>query len=126
MIRIAAFCFTLLFATTAFAGDVCLLDSANQAGFVLKRLRVPKQGGAATPVTGVGLTATSANLLPLSGTLLRESDDTLLLGLTRHFQRCLIGFVLDETLNGTVSYDCNLDNVNDTTASVTRVACDTF
>jgi hypothetical protein len=128
LVRVAVLLLALCFATSAAAagGDVCRIDEANQTGFLLKRLKLPKRGGDALPVSGFGLTATSASLLPLSGTLLRQPDGELLLGLTRHFQRCLLGFVLDEGLNGTVSYDCNLDNANDTTGSVSLIDCATL
>jgi hypothetical protein len=126
LLRVAVVLLALGVSTAAAAKDVCLLDSGNEAGFVLKKLKIPKKPGDAVPVSGFGLTSTSASSLPLSGTLIRDLDGDLLLGLTRHFQRCLLGFVLDENLNGTVSYDCNLDNVNDTVGSVTHVDCDTF
>jgi hypothetical protein len=126
LLRVAVVLLALGVSTAAAARDFGLLDSGNEAGFVLKKLKIPKKPGDAVPVSGFGLTSTSASSLPLSGTLIRDLDGDLLLGLTRHFQRCLLGFVLDENLNGTVSYDCNLDNVNDTVGSVTHVDCDTF
>jgi hypothetical protein len=125
-LRVAVVLLALCVSTAASAKDVCLLDSGNEAGFVLKKLKIPKKPGDAVPVSGLGFTSTSANALPLSGTLIRDLGGELFLGLTRHFQRCLLGFVLDGSLNGQVSYDCNLDNVNDTTGSVTLVDCDTF
>lgn len=129
LLRIAVLLFALCFATaaTAAGGDVCLIDSVYESAFVLKRLKVPKRPGDAVPVSGLGFTSTSVSALPLSGTLIRDVDGDLLLGLTRHFQRCLLGFVLDEeTLTGTVNYDCNLDNSSDTTGSVARVDCATL
>jgi hypothetical protein len=124
LLRIAALLATLCFASAAAAGgDVCLVDSGNQTLLVLKRLKVPKRGGEAVPVSGFAYTSTSTTELPLSGTLVRSGDGDLLLGLTRHFQRCLIGAVLDDTLGGTVSYDCNLDNANDTTGSLVPTSC---
>jgi len=127
LLRIAVLLLTLCFATAAAAGgDVCLIDSGNEAAFVLKRLKLPKRPGDSVSVSGLGLTGTSATSLPLSGTLIRDFDGGLFLGLTRHFQRCLIGFVLDETLSGSVSYDCNLDSANDTTGSVASIDCETL
>lgn len=126
-LRIAALLLALCLATPAAAGgDVCLIDEANQAGFLLTKPRVPKRGGSSAPVSGLGFTAVSVTPLPLSGALVRNLDGVLLMGLTRHFQRCLLGFVLDEDWSGTVSYDCNLDDVNDTTGSVTRTDCELF
>ena len=123
-IPLAALALILLLSTAASAGgDVCLIDDVNEAAFILKKLKLPKRAGEAVPVSGLGITGTSASSLPLSGTLIRDFDGDLFLGLTRHFQRCLLGFVLDESLNGTVSYDCNLDNANDTTGSVALVDC---
>jgi hypothetical protein len=113
-------------AAAAAGGDVCLIDEANQAGFLLTKPRVPKRAGSSVPVSGLGFTALSVTALPLSGALVRNVDGALLMGLTRHFQRCLLGFVLEEDWSGTVSYDCNLDNANDTTGSVTRTDCTTF
>jgi hypothetical protein len=70
------------------------------------------------------LSATSANALPLSGTLIRDgSTGDLFLGLTRFFQQCIVSAVLDDQLNGTVSYDCNLDGANDGTYDLTATAC---
>lgn len=125
LLRILVLVFALCFSTAAAAGgDVCLIDFGNEAGFVLKKLKLPKKPGSAVAVSGLGLTSTSSNSLPLSGTLIRDVDGDLLLGLTRHFQRCLLGFVLNEDLSGTVSYDCNLDNVNDTVGNVEVVDCE--
>lgn len=127
VLALAALALILSASTTASAGgDVCLIDETNEAAFVLKKLKVPKRRGEALPVSGLGLTGTSAGSLPLHGTLIRDFDGDLLLGLTRHFQRCLLGFVLDETLNGTVSYDCNLDNANDTVGTVEVIDCETL
>jgi hypothetical protein len=123
-LRLALFLALLLCAGAAQAGgDVCLVDDTNDEAFVLKNLRVPKKPGDSVLVSGFGLNAVSATSLPLDGTLVRDLDSDLLLGLTRHFSRCLIGFVLDANLTGTVFYDCNLDNVNDTSAAVGRVDC---
>jgi hypothetical protein len=123
-LRLALSLALLLAASEATAGgNVCLLDDGTDQAFVLKNLRVPKRVGDSTPVSGVGLSAVSASSLPIDGTLVRDFDGDLLMGLTRHFSRCLIGFVLDDDLNGTVSYDCNFDNTNDTTSSVVRTDC---
>jgi hypothetical protein len=110
--------------SAAFAGgDVCLLDDANDMIFVLTNPRIPKRSGTALPVSGLGLTP-GGFTWPLSGTLIRDFDGDLLLGLTRHFDRCLLGFTLDAALNGTVNYDCNLDNSNDMTSAVAAFPCD--
>jgi hypothetical protein len=124
-LAVLALALILCSATAASAGgDVCLIDPVNEAAFILKKLKVPKRTNEAVPVSGIGITATSANGLPLSGTLVRDANGDLLLGLTRHFQRCLVGFALNESLQGTVSYDCNLDGAADTTASVAPIDCD--
>jgi hypothetical protein len=124
LLRALAALIFLCSATAASATDVCLIDPVNEAAFVLKKLKVPKRPNDAVPVSGIGITGTSANGLPVSGTLIRDVNGDLILGLTRHLQRCLIGGVLDESLNGTVSYDCNLDNANDTTGSIALIDCD--
>jgi hypothetical protein len=122
-VSVLAIALLLCSAGAARATDVCLIDEGNEAAFLLKKLKVPKRANEAVPVSGIGITGTSASGLPLSGSLIRDINGDLLLGLTRHFQRCLIGIVLDESLNGTVSYDCNLDNANDTTGSVAPIDC---
>jgi hypothetical protein len=123
-LAIPALAMILCSSTAASAGDVCLLDDVNGAAFILKKVRIPRRPGDAVPVSGIGLTSTASNGLPVSGTLIRDINGDLFLGLTRHFQRCLIGFVLNESLEGSVSYDCNLDNANDATGSVGRFDCD--
>jgi hypothetical protein len=119
----------LVAATAAQAGgNVCLVDTANDAVFVLTKPRVPKQLGAGVPVAGYGETATGSSL-PISGTLLHTPDGNLYLGLTRYFQRCLVSITLQEELAGTgsVAYDCNLDGANDgSSASIDVVDCDTL
>lgn len=110
--------------SAAFAGgDVCLQDDANDNVFVLKNLRVPKRPGSALPVAGIGLVAGAPSSWPLSGTVIRDFDGDVLVGLTRYFDRCLLGLVLDENMNGTVNYDCNLDASTDMTSTVEPIAC---
>jgi hypothetical protein len=92
----------------------------------LKRLRVPKRAGDAVTVAGFGFTTLSGlTPLPLSGTLVRDPAGSggVRMGLTRAFDRCLLGFNLNASLNGTVNYDCNLDNSSDATNAVSVVDC---
>jgi len=120
--RIAALLLTLAFATAASAADVCFYDSTNQTLYRFENLKVPKKAGDVVPVVGQAFTATSVNALPLSGTLIHdENTGSLILGFTRYFQECLIGAVLDPDLNGTISYDCNLDGANDGTVGLAFV-----
>jgi hypothetical protein len=121
-IRIAALLLPLALATAASAADVCFYDSTNQAFYRFRNLKVPKKSGDVVPLVGQAFTATSANALPLAGTLIRDANTgNLLLGFTRYFQECIIGAALNETLDGTISYDCNLDGANDGTVALSFV-----
>jgi hypothetical protein len=62
--------------------------------------------------------------VPLSGTLIRDGGTgRLFLGFTRFFQGCLVSAVLQDDLNGTVSYDCNLDGANDGSYELLLTPC---
>jgi len=114
-LRIAALIALLGSASAATAADLCWFDSTNEAIYRFKNLKLPKKAGDVVALTGQSVTGISVTALPIYGTVLRdEGTGDLVMGFTRHFQQCLIGAVLDpETLNGTVSYDCNLDGAND-------------
>jgi hypothetical protein len=43
--------------------------------------------------------------------------------LTRFFQECILNAVLDDTLTGTISYDCDLDGVNDGSFELSAASC---
>jgi hypothetical protein len=115
LLRFAALLAIVGFAAAAGAAEMCWIDSTNEAVYRFKNLKIPKKAGDVVPLNGRAITSISATALPIYGTLLRdENTGDLVMGFTRHFQQCLIGAVLDpETLNGTVSYDCNLDGAND-------------
>ena len=122
--RIACLLLALALPTASAAARVCLSDDTNQLFYEFGKLKVPKKAGVATPVVGLAFSATSANALPLSGTLLRDGNTgKLFLGLTRFFQECIVNAVLDDTLNGTISYDCNFDGANDGTSTLSAVSC---
>jgi hypothetical protein len=127
LLRIVTLLVTLALPSAAAAGDVCLWDGANEIFYALKNLKVPKKNGGAVPVAGHAVSAVSPFAAPVSGTLIRDPfEGTLTLGLTRYSDRCILTASLDETLNGSMGYDCNLDDVNDATVSVDRVDCDTL
>lgn len=116
MLRIAAVIFVLCVPTAAVAGgDMCWFDNNTLALYRFAKLKLPKKPGEVVPLVGQAFTPSSVTGLPLYGTLLRdENTGSLVLGFTRIFQTCLIGAVLDaDDLYGTISYDCNLDGVND-------------
>jgi hypothetical protein len=117
----------LLAGPAAAAGaDVCLVTEVREDLFVLKGLRLPKRPGDVVTVGGFGFTPVSGlNTLPLAGTLLRDPGGSggFRMGLTRHFDRCLLGFNLTRGLTGTVNYDCNFDNSSDETDAVSVVDC---
>ena len=124
LLRIACVLLALALPSASAAAKVCLSDDTNQLFYEFGKLKVPKKAGVATPVVGLALSATSANALPLSGTLLRDGNTgKLFLGLTRFFQECIVNAVLDDTLNGTVSYDCNFDGANDGTFTLSAASC---
>jgi hypothetical protein len=125
LLRIASVLLALtLPATSTAAKLVCLSDNSNQFFYQFSRLKVPKKADAATPVVGLAFSAVSANALPLSGTLIRDGNTgKLYLGFTRFFQECIVNAVLDDTLNGTISYDCNFDGANDGTFALSAVSC---
>lgn len=108
-------------------GDVCLWDATTEVFYTLKNLKVPRRPGDASPVVGHALVDGLIGAAPVSGTLIRDPfEGTLTLGLTRHGDRCLGTAVLDEDLNGTIGYDCDLDDANDIVVSISRVSCDTL
>jgi hypothetical protein len=116
ILRIAALLLVLCGPTAAVAGtDLCWFDNTNSALYRFTKLKIPKKPGEAVPLVGQAFTQISVTGLPLYGTLLRdENTGSLVLGFTRTFQTCLIGAVLDaDDLDGTISYDCNLDGAND-------------
>jgi hypothetical protein len=106
------------------APKVCLVDSTSEVIYQFAKLKPPKKPNTAVAVSGLAFTATSANSLPISGTLVRDlGTGNLYLGLTRFFQSCLVTAVLDDALTGTVSYDCNLDGANDGSYPIARGEC---
>jgi hypothetical protein len=123
-LRVSCVLLALALPTASAAGKVCLSDDTNQVFYEFGKLKVPKKADLPAPVVGLALTATSVNALPLSGVLLRDgSTGKLLLGLTRFFQECIVNAVLDDTLNGTVSYDCDFDGANDGTFTLSAASC---
>lgn len=115
--------FGLSTAATA-APKVCLVDSESEVVYQFAKLKPPKKSNTAVAVSGLAFTATSANSLPLSGTLVRDlNTGGLFLGLTRFFESCLVTAVLDDALSGTVSYDCNFDGANDGSHPIARGEC---
>ena len=123
LLRLAALLLTLGFSTAAVA-DVCLSDATAGVFFQFQKLKIPKKGGTVVPAVGLEFTQTSVNALPLSGTLLRDGNTgKLYLGFTSYFQECIVNAVLDDTLNGTVAYDCNLDGANDGTHDLSVADC---
>lgn len=119
-LRIVALISALALPSAAVAGgDVCLYDTTNQAAYILKKLKLPKRSGDAVPVVGYAFHPALIGAAPLTGTLIRDPfEGTLVMGLTRHADRCLATVVLDDDLSGTISYDCDLDDVTDGTSSI--------
>jgi hypothetical protein len=127
LLRIVTLLLALSLPAAAAAGDVCLWDDANEVFYTLKNLKVPKKNGDAVPVAGHALSAVSAFAAPVGGALIRDPfEGTLTLGITRYADRCIGTAALDDDLNGTIGYDCNLDDVNDGTVTLERVDCDTL
>jgi hypothetical protein len=123
-IRAALLLAVLALPTPSTAAKVCLSDATNEVFYEFAKLKVPKKGNAAASVVGLAFSATSVNALPVSGTIIRDANTgSLFLGLTRFFQLCLVNAVLDDTLNGTVAYDCNLDGATEGSVTLTAVAC---
>jgi hypothetical protein len=124
LLRIVCLVLALALPTASAAAKVCLADATNQFLYQFGKLKVPKKADVATPVVGLAFSATSANALPLSGALIRDgSTGKLYLGFTRFFQECIVTAVLEDTLSGTVSYDCNLDGANDGSFELTLASC---
>jgi hypothetical protein len=124
LLRIVCVLLALALPTASTAGKVCLADATNEFLYQFGKLKIPKKANVATPVAGLAFSATSINALPLSGTLIRDgSTGKLFLGLTRFFQVCIVSAVLEDTLNGTVSYDCDLDGANDGSFELSVVSC---
>jgi hypothetical protein len=124
LLRLVSLLWILALPTASTAAKVCLSDATNAFLYEFGKLKVPRKVNVATPVVGLAFSATSANALPLSGALIRDgSTGKLYLGLTRFFQECIVTAVLDDTLNGTVSYDCNLDGANDGSFTLNAVSC---
>lgn len=124
VLRIAVWLCILGFSTPAAAGgDMCWFDNTNVALYRFENLKIPKKPGDVVTLAGQATTQISVTALPLYGTLLRdESTGSLVLGFTRTFQTCLIGAVLDpDDLDGTISYDCNLDGANDGSVALSFV-----
>jgi len=121
--RIVVLLVTLGFAGAASAGDMCWVDNTTEALYRFKNLKLPKKAGDVAPLTGQAFTGISVTALPLYGTVVRDQNTgDVLLGFTRHFQECIVSAVLDpDTLDGTVSYDCNLDGANDGSYTLTFV-----
>lgn len=123
-LRVALVLLALALPNASTAAKVCLSDADNQFLYEFAKLKVPKKAGSATAVAGLAYSGTSVNALPLSGTLIRDgSTGKLYLGLTRFFQECIVHAVLDDALNGTVSYDCNFDGANDGSYALSAVSC---
>ena len=124
LLRIVSVLLTLALPTASTAAKVCLSDASNELFYEFSKLKVPKKANVATPVVGLAFSATSVNALPLSGALIRDGNTgQLYLGLTRFFQECIVSAVLDDTLTGTISYDCDLDGVNDGSFELSAVSC---
>jgi hypothetical protein len=124
LLRLAALLWILCVPTASVAAaDLCWFDNTNSALYRFQNLKIPKKPGDVVPLVGQAFTQISVTGLPLYGTLLRdENTGSLILGFTRTFQTCLIGAVLDaEDLDGTISYDCNLDGANDGTVALSFV-----
>jgi hypothetical protein len=127
LLRVFALLVTLVLPASAMAGDVCLWDASTEVFYTLKNLKIPKKPGGATPVAGHALVDGLIGAAPVSGTLIRDPfEGTLTLGLTRYGDRCLGTAVLDEELNGSIGYDCDLDDANDIVVSLVRAPCDVF
>ena len=124
LLRVVSMLLILALPTASTAAKVCLLDASHEVLYQFGKLKVPKKSDIAIPVTGLAFSATSASALPLSGTLIRDGNTgSLLLGLTRFFEECIVNAVLGDTLNGTVSYDCNLDGASEGTFDLTVTTC---
>ena len=123
-LRIVCVLLTLALASASTAAKVCLGDATHEFVYQFGKLKVPKKANVATPVVGLAFSATSVNAMPLSGTLIRDgSTGKLFLGLTRFIQECLLNATLDDALNGTVSYDCDLDGASDGSFELNAVSC---
>jgi hypothetical protein len=123
-LRLVSLLLILALPTASTAAKVCLIDDETDFIYEFGKLKIPKKADVATPAVGLAFSAVSANALPLSGTLLRDSNTgKLILGLTRFFQHCIVTAVLDDTLTGTISYDCNLDGTNDGSHPVSAGSC---
>lgn len=124
LLRILPVLLTLVLPAGSTAAKVCLSDATNGFLYEFGKLKVPKKANVATAVVGLAFSATSVNALPLSGTLIRDgSTGRLYLGLTRFFQECIVNVVLEDTLNGTISYDCNLDGASDGSFEISAADC---
>jgi hypothetical protein len=122
--RVLSVLLTLAVPAAATAAKVCLTDATNEWFYEFGKLKVPKKPDVATPVVGVVFSPVSVNALPLNGTLMRDgTTGKLYLGLTRYFQQCILSAVLDDTLNGTITYDCNLDGTSDGTFDISASTC---
>src|SRR5215468_7224403 len=122
-LRLSALLLLLCSATAATAADMCWIDKTHEALYRFKNLKIPKKAGDVVPLVGQAFTASSANALPLAGTLIHDANSgNVILGFTIYVQECVVGAVLDpQSLDGTVSYDCNLDGVNDGSVTLSFV-----
>lgn len=124
LLRLLPVLLALALPTAAAAKKICLGDAANEFLYEFPKLKIPKKADTATPLVGLALSGASVNALPLSGTLIRDGNTgKLYLGLTRFFDSCLVTAVLEDTLEGTISYDCNFDGANDGSHPLTLVSC---
>jgi hypothetical protein len=123
-LRILSVLLLLALPAAATAAKVCLTDATSEQFYEFAKLKVPRKPDVATPVVGLVFSPVSVTALPLSGTLMRDgTTGKLYLGLTRYFQECILNAVLDDTLTGTIAYDCNLDGVSDGSFEIGASSC---
>ena len=124
LLRLASVLLVLALPAASSAGKIYLSDDTTQVLYQFEKLKVPKKPDSAAPVAGLAFSISSANALPVSGTIIRDGNTgKIFLGLTRFFQECLVQATLDDSLSGSVSYDCNFDGANDGTYVLTLVTC---
>lgn len=123
-LRIAAWITLLAVAGVAAAGDVCFHDPGAQVFYKFDKWKAPKKNGDAVRVAGWALLNGAILAAPVDGTLTRDLvEGSLTLGLTLYGDRCLATAVLAEDLSGTISYDCNLDDMTDGSYALASISC---
>ena len=104
-------------------GDICLVDFTFGRIFVLTKPRIPKAPGSAAPIAGQMFDAVSLAGVPVAGSVARQTLGRLNFGLTQHLLPCQMNINTDDSLEGSIQYDCNFDGIYEIESEVAPGDC---